>query len=1149
MNVMTGKMSVRTFVTNKDLSRILTLVLSLLLCISIFGIIASAATVSQDGLEVTLTADKEKYSATEPIVATLTVENKSDKIIDEVSLETLIPDGYHIDTTATAVKTVGELGIGEKAILEVTLIPDTPAMPDTPDSSNTPVVPVPVSPGSDDQSGADSANQSSPTTSSSTSKEESVNSSTTTTTKSSTTSTTNKTSTKTPATASSKYPVASATGSGATSTQVKSSVKNVNTGDESSIWVWVAIALLSGVGLAGLIVKKRNVRLATFGISSMLIVGLLSGGIESLSFHVKAKGLHSHSIETSSLTNVDGKQLKLNGIAIVNPNILDYDNGDFLYIPTEDNIDYDEDSSELFFDNYILAYMINPLSEKELDKIAQSVDGIISGVIDGPANVVQIKVKKSTKKELTAKAKLLVDDNIYYASYDTPLEITPDNDNNPWPDENGNLENDKGNESNPSSNDWWAEAIGAYTAWKYDSYEKPVTVGILDNGYYSHDDLPDFSYLSSFSDNHIELGSGSSHGTHVAGLISAKNNSIGIRGVADKAKVIANDYSVYRGGNLTNFVSNGEYTEIINQMLIAAKKANTPITINNSWFSVGLSATRLQHWLDDHGFNIKWKTDYTSALNDCFATASHCVANMIGYILHGYDSFLIVQSAGNGLKDEEGYGYSEGIPSIYNGSYASITEDVYNRVVSNTPTSFLEEHNINYSLIKNHLLIVGAVKNERAQYGQYYASSFSNFGETVDIFAPGEDVISTVDNNGYEPMSGTSMAAPIVCGSAAYLWSLNPELSAVEIKRLLVNSGNTAFGVGLDSQSLYPMLNIGYSVEHSPFYEKLKADEQPSTPGDITGIDDPEEPSLINSDVLSSDVARYNGHVYAKSLIGVNWAVAKDYCENVGGHLVTITSQGENDFIINYSGGDISIGLTDSDEEGIFKWINGEPVVFSQWDYGEPNNEFDEDYVLLKSTGYWNDGHLNQENWFFVCEWDSEELYENYYKKDSIVSQGSCGMIQSGIQLRKSDNVKYTLYSNGTLRIYGEGAIRHRAATYEGKYDPSMPWDSVSQQIKRVIIENGITEIGDYALTNSNGVVFSTETVSLPESLTTIGKQPFGVAKSIYFYSVKAPVLRDDPWKSARGEEIEKQFPKNATIHVPKGSSGYETWPNVEYDL
>ncbi|MCU6796810.1 S8 family serine peptidase, partial [Paenibacillus sp. WQ 127069] len=64
-------------------------------------------------------------------------------------------------------------------------------------------------------------------------------------------------------------------------------------------------------------------------------------------------------------------------------------------------------------------------------------------------------------------------------------------------------------------------------------------------------------------------------------------------------------------------------------------------------------------------------------------------------------------------------------------------------------------------------------------------ASFSNYGNTVDIAAPGVNILSTLPSNGYGLMTGTSMATPFVTGTAALLYSSNPNLSAQEVKAKL----------------------------------------------------------------------------------------------------------------------------------------------------------------------------------------------------------------------------------------------------------------------------------------------------------------------------------------------------------------------------
>ena len=76
--------------------------------------------------------------------------------------------------------------------------------------------------------------------------------------------------------------------------------------------------------------------------------------------------------------------------------------------------------------------------------------------------------------------------------------------------------------------------------------------------------------------------------------------------------------------------------------------------------------------------------------------------------------------------------------------------------------------------------------------GKRLAANFSNYGcATVDLFAPGEEIYSTVVDSGYQRNQGTSMAAPMVSGAAALLMAYFPELAAEEVKDILMASVTT----------------------------------------------------------------------------------------------------------------------------------------------------------------------------------------------------------------------------------------------------------------------------------------------------------------------------------------------------------------------
>ena len=118
-----------------------------------------------------------------------------------------------------------------------------------------------------------------------------------------------------------------------------------------------------------------------------------------------------------------------------------------------------------------------------------------------------------------------------------------------------------------------------------------------------------------------------------------------------------------------------------------------------------------------------------------------------------------------------------------------------------------------------------------------------------------------------------------------------------------------------------------------------------------------------------------NHHWYQVIDTPMTWHAARDYCGAAGGYLVTIESADENAFVYDLL--DWSwLGATDESEEGVWRWVNGELLSYTNWADDEPNNgEWTghdgpyEHYLSFKSetSGKWNDianGSVN-----FICEY------------------------------------------------------------------------------------------------------------------------------------------------------------------------------------
>lgn len=165
------------------------------------------------------------------------------------------------------------------------------------------------------------------------------------------------------------------------------------------------------------------------------------------------------------------------------------------------------------------------------------------------------------------------------------------------------------------------------------------------------------------------------------------------------------------------------------------------------------------------------------------------------------------------VMNSEGFGGSfdvaEGIRwAVDNGA------DVINLSLGNYQPSLVMEEAINYALKKD-VVVISAAGNDNTSQPSFPAAQpgvisvaavdwegrraeFSNFGDHIDIAAPGVHIASTFMDGQYASLSGTSMAAPHVTALAGLIRSVNPRLKNTEVAKIMAQTTQKAGRGGYD---------------------------------------------------------------------------------------------------------------------------------------------------------------------------------------------------------------------------------------------------------------------------------------------------------------------------------------------------------------
>ena len=468
-----------------------------------------------------------------------------------------------------------------------------------------------------------------------------------------------------------------------------------------------------------------------------------------------------------------------------------------------------------YVNNEVIVYFKDDTTASEKQSVFDTLGASVVGYTD-ILNKYQLQLpeEKSFFDLQLLCTKLRAQKNVQFASCNIAVhrteDVIPDD---PWLHDDGTSAAPKWDDNYVYGGNWWLTATQATSAWDHTGAFHPICVGVLDSGFdTNHEDLQGkFSFPNKYYES---ANIPESHGTHVSGIISANaNNKIGITGICDNARLLCVDWEPEKIAQQNWSTDERIFTGVISLIRHGAKVVN---------MSLGASG----------GFEESKRFWWNIGMYFEGMLFSYTVASLLA---KGYD-FLIVQSAGNGSKD------NEPCDSYFNGSFASITKR----------NAFTGLTGISKQQVLDHVIIVGSSTYAHKDT-EFYQSSFSNFGAGVSIFAPGSYVFSTdLEERGkYSYKSGTSMAAPVVTGIAALTWSVNPALSGADVKNIICNPENTIYTCKnyywedeIEIPS-YPMINANLSVEAAlRTIEPIQPPEESTTDTETTETETETETEL-----------------------------------------------------------------------------------------------------------------------------------------------------------------------------------------------------------------------------------------------------------------------------------------------------------------
>ncbi|MGY3053516.1 cell wall-associated protease [Pedobacter sp. UYEF25] len=328
----------------------------------------------------------------------------------------------------------------------------------------------------------------------------------------------------------------------------------------------------------------------------------------------------------------------------------------------------------------------------------------------------------------------------------------------------------RGSRQDGSFEKFYANIMDAYA--QYDAMLKYN----LNPNYDMRAELVGDDYSNSYQKNYGNTdvtGPDAKHGTHVSGIIGAqRNNGIGINGVANNISIMAIRV-VPTGDERDKDVANGIRYAVDN----GAKVINMSFGKGYKWDKKAVDSA--VKYADEKGVLLVHAAGNDNENNDIqenypnkFYDSKEAEAYKATHKKPVLPAFVPPDPKQQQQQRQPNYGYGYGgyPPSNYKATAKPIPLD---------SAKYQLPHARNW-------IEVGAstYKND-----DNLKADFSNYGKyTVDVFAPGFMINSSVPGAKYEELDGTSMASPVVAGLAALILSYYPHLKPEQVRDIIIKS-------------------------------------------------------------------------------------------------------------------------------------------------------------------------------------------------------------------------------------------------------------------------------------------------------------------------------------------------------------------------